>query len=91
LARFLQMPYGCSHVREVVIELWGERDIDSIEQTITRRINDFCSRVTQKGPEEVLHRRGLSACPKSGDYKEAPPDQVRASSLVPNAEGPGEL
>jgi hypothetical protein len=25
--------------------------------------------VTQKGPEEVLHRRGLSACPKSGDYK----------------------
>jgi hypothetical protein len=24
-----------------------------------------------------LHRRGLSACPKSGDYKEAPPDQAR--------------
>jgi hypothetical protein len=67
LARFLQKPNGCAHIREVVIELWGERDIDSIEQTITRRINDFCSRVTQKGPEEVLHRRGLSACPKSGD------------------------
>jgi hypothetical protein len=36
---------------------------------------------SQKGPEEELHRRGLSARPKSWDYKEAPPDQVRASSL----------
>ena len=25
--------------------------------------------MTQKGPEEVLHRRGLSTCPKSGTIR----------------------
>src|SRR5262245_61066324 len=34
---------GTAHVRDVVLELWGDRDIDLIEQAITRQIEDYCS------------------------------------------------
>ena len=34
---------GTAHLRDLVLELWGDRDIDSIEQVITRQIDDYCS------------------------------------------------
>lgn len=34
---------GTAHVRDLGRELGGDHDIDTIESTITRRINDFCS------------------------------------------------
>jgi hypothetical protein len=34
---------GTAHVRELARELWGDHDINEIESTITRRLNDFCS------------------------------------------------
>jgi len=42
ISALLKKPNGTARVRDLVRELWGERDIESIEQTIYRRINDFC-------------------------------------------------
>jgi hypothetical protein len=40
----LHQPRGTAHVSVLAHKLWRpeKRDVDSIEQTITRRINDFC-------------------------------------------------
>ena len=42
---FLHEPRGTAHVRTLARKLWQneKRDIRTIEPTITRRINDFCS------------------------------------------------
>ena len=34
---------GTAHVRDLVLELWGDQDVDSIEPAITRQIDDYCS------------------------------------------------
>ena len=34
---------GTAHVRDLALELWGDHDVDSIEQAITRQIEDYCS------------------------------------------------
>ena len=34
---------GTAHVRDLVLELWGDQDVDSIEPAITRRIDDYSS------------------------------------------------
>ena len=34
---------GTAHVRDLVLELWGDHDLNSIEQAITRQIEDYCS------------------------------------------------
>ena len=34
---------GTAHVRDLVLELWGDHDVDSIEPAITRQIDDYCS------------------------------------------------
>jgi len=39
----LEKTRGTAHVQALVRELWGGHDINEIEATITRRINDYCS------------------------------------------------
>lgn len=39
----LEKGRGTATVHALVRELWADHDINSIEQTITRRINDYCS------------------------------------------------
>ena len=34
---------GTAHVRDLVVELWGDHDIDSMEQATIRQIDDYCS------------------------------------------------
>jgi hypothetical protein len=39
----LRRPNGTAHVSSIGRDLWGERYVDSMDQTITRTINNFCS------------------------------------------------
>lgn len=57
----LREPRGTAHVRQLAHQLWQSenRDIASIEETITRRINDFCSDAADfsKSPAHDLFQR----------------------------------
>ena len=59
----LNKPRGTAHVSEIARDLWysEKRDINSIEETITRRINDYCSDAADfaKTLDHDLFQQGL--------------------------------
>jgi hypothetical protein len=44
----LEEPRGTAHVREIakILNRQYGRDVDTVEETVTRRVNDFCSNAT---------------------------------------------
>lgn len=72
----LHEPRGTAHVRKLAHQLWRseKRDVPSIEETITRRINDFCSDAADfsKSPAHDLFQRVEPATYRLRSFPEKP-------------------
>src|ERR1700730_7398429 len=72
----LNKPRGTAHVSEIARDLWysEKRDINSIEETITRRINDYCSDAADfaKTLDHYLFQRVKPATYRLGSYPDKP-------------------
>jgi hypothetical protein len=72
----LTKPHGTAHVNEIARDLWSSerRDIDSIEETITRRINDYCGDAADfdKTPDRDLFERVIPATYRLRSFPEKP-------------------
>jgi hypothetical protein len=72
----LDEPRGTAHVRTLAQKLWQneKRDVSSIEETITRRINDFCSDAADfdKSPAHDLFQRVAPATYRLRSFPEKP-------------------
>ncbi len=72
----LTKPRGTAHVSEIARDLWHseKRDIDSIEETITRRFNDYCGDAADfdKTPDCDLFQRVMPATYRLRSFPEKP-------------------
>ena len=67
-------PRGVAHVSDIGNELWKERYVSTMDETITRRINDFCSDAAdfQKSKQYDLFERVEPATYRLRSYPNAP-------------------
>jgi len=72
----LHEPRGTAHVHKLAHQLWRseKRDVPSIEETITRRVNDFCSDAADfsKSPAHDLFQRVEPATYRLRSFPEKP-------------------
>ena len=78
----LYEPRGTAHVTSIAKRLSGDRNVSSMEQTITRRINDFCSDAADfnKATRPDLFQRVEPATYRLRSFPEAP-DTLEAINI----------